>query len=274
MITLSQSLSILLPFAYLFIILLFGHIYFGRNKKLETKTILIITLLLVLHALQIILRGLAVGAIPLATKFDALSFLAFMILLMNLIIELFHETRVTLLFTLVLSFIIQTISSLNFNWNLVTHSLLANPIYVVHVFLTVLGYAAICISAMYALLYILLNHNIKYQRMGLIYDKLPPLRRLEKLSIKSIQIGIISLGLGILIGHMRAGELLGTFFPMDTKVILSNLIWFGYFTGYIIAQLNNWRGRWMAYLAIIGFGIFIIANIMIIFIENTFHQFQ
>jgi len=34
------------------------------------------------------------------------------------------------------------------------------------------------------------------------------------------------------------------------------------------------RGKWMAYLAMFGFGILIRATIMIIFIDNTFHQFQ
>ena len=115
--TISQSISILLPLAYLLIIFLFGHIYFGRNKKLETKTIRAIILLLVFHAIHIILRGITVDVIPLATKFDALSFLAFIIIFINLIIELSQETRVTLFFALILSFIIQTISSVFCLWN-------------------------------------------------------------------------------------------------------------------------------------------------------------
>jgi len=94
------------------------------------------------------------------------------------------------------------------------------------------------------------------------------------MSIRSVQIGIFTLGSGILIGHYIAGSTLGTFWPIDAKVIYNNIIWAGYFVGFIIAQIYKWRGRWMAYLAMVGFGILIFTNIMIIFIDSTFHQFQ
>jgi ABC-type uncharacterized transport system permease subunit len=210
----------------------------------------------------------------LATKIDALSFLALAIVILILIIESSSKNKTTTIIAVFLSFIIQTISSSLYNWNLTANPLLDNPFYTIHVVLAVLGYSAISISALYAFLYILLNHNIKYHRLGIIYEKLPPLRNLERLSIRSIQIGIITLGLGILIGHLQAKQMLGTYWPMDPKVIYNNIIWFGYFLGHIIAQIYNWRGRWMAYLSILGFGILIFTNIMIIFIEYTFHQFQ
>jgi ABC-type transport system involved in cytochrome c biogenesis permease subunit len=89
-----------------------------------------------------------------------------------------------------------------------------------------------------------------------------------------VQIGIISLGLGVVLGHVHAGNVLGTYWPIDAKVIFSDGIWLGYFIGYIIAHLNRWRGRWMAYLSMVGFGILVLANITIIFIKDTFHQFH
>jgi ABC-type uncharacterized transport system permease subunit len=270
----SQALSIILPAIYLLIVFLYGYIFFKRNKILETKTIFVLIVLFVIHATHIVLRGTAIGTFPLSTKLDALSFLAFTIVFVNLIIELSVKTKATVFFALVLSFIIQAVSSIFYNWDLIHNPLLSNPIFLVHVIMAVAGYAAICISALYALLYILLNHNIKYHRMGLIYERLPSLSLLERMSIRSVQIGIISLGLGIILGHLHAGDALDTYWPNDAKVIFSNIIWFGYFIGYIVAQLKNWRGRWMAYLSMVGFGIFIIANITIIFIENTFHQFQ
>jgi ABC-type uncharacterized transport system permease subunit len=225
-----------------------------------------ITLLIAIHGTHLILRGLAIETLPLVTKLDALSLLAIAIIILILIIELTSKNKTTILFAVFLSFIIQTISSIFYSWNLTPHPLLEDPFYALHVILAVLGYS-------YALLYIMLNHNIKYHRLGIIYEKLPPLRNLERLSIRSIQIGIVTLGLGILVGHLQAKQMLGTYWPMDPKVIYNNIIWFAYFLGLIIAQIYRWRGRWMAYLAMLGFAILIFANIMIIFIDNTFHQF-
>jgi ABC-type uncharacterized transport system permease subunit len=190
------------------------------------------------------------------------------------VIEIFAGTKTTGFFVLLLSFIIQAISSLLYNWNLTDNPLLNNPVYAVHVALTILGYSAICISGLYALLYCMLNNTIRHRRLGLIYDKLPSLTLLEQMSIRSVLIGVIFLGLGISLGHLCAGEVFGTYWPKDAKVIFTDIIWLGYFIGYIIAQLNKWRGRWMAYLSMAGFGILVLANITIVFIENTFHQFH
>ncbi len=270
----SQIVNIALPAIYLIAVFVNAYIFLGRNKKLENKLPFIILPLIGIHGIHILLRGFAMNTIPLATKMDALSLLALAIISLIFIIELYSENKTTILFAVILSFIIQTISSFAYSWELPPHPLLVNPWYAIHVTLTVLGYSAISISALYALLYILLNHNIKHHRLGRIYDKLPPLRNLEVLSIRSVHIGVITLGLGILAGHLQAKEVLGTYWPIDPKVIYNNIIWFGYFIGLVIAQVFKWRGRWMAYLAMMGFGILIFTNIMIIFIESTFHQFQ
>jgi ABC-type uncharacterized transport system permease subunit len=272
--TISQILSALLPVLYLLVVFLNAYMFFRRNKNLENKVPLMIIILIIVHSAQIIMRGLAIDMFPLSTKFDALSFLALAIIILVLTVEFSNENKTIVYFAVLLSFIIQSISSMLFSWDLTPHPLLANPIYVVHVLLAILGYSAISISALYALLYIMLYHNIKYHRFGLIYEKLPSLGHLERLSIRSVQIGIITLGLGILAGHIHAGDALGTYWPIDEKVIYNNIIWFGYFVGFIITQVYKWRGRWMAYIAMVGFGILIFTNILIIFIDNTFHQFQ
>jgi HemX protein len=262
--SMSQLLNVLLPILYIVTVFYFGHIFFGRNKKLETKTTLLLISLLVIHAVQIILRAIAIGTIPLVTKFDALSFLAFAIVFVYLIIELSVLTKATGFFVLILAFFIQSTSSILYTWDLTQNPLLNNPIYAMHVVLTILGYTAICISALYALFYIMLNHNIKYHRLGLIYEKLPPLNLLEKMSIRSVQIGILFLAVGILLGHLQA---------RDMKIIFSDFIWFCYFLGYITAQLKKWRGKWMAYLSMTGFGMLVLTNITLLFIENSYIQF-
>jgi len=272
--TTSQIISLLLPVVYLIVVFLNGYIFFGRNKKLEIWVPYIISILILIHGIHILLRGLAMGLVPMATKFDVLSLLALAIVILILIIELSSNNKTTIFFAVLLSFVIQTISSGFYSWDQIDHPLLQSPFFVVHVILTILGYSAISISALYAFLYIRLNHHIKHHRLGIVYEKLPPLRTLERLSIRSVQIGVVTLGLGILLGHFQAKLVLGTYWPMDPKVIYNNIIWFGYFLGFVIAQIYKWRGRWMAYLAILGFGILIFTNIMIIFIEYTFHQFQ
>ncbi len=270
----SQALSVILPTIYLLVVFYYGHILFGRSKQIEKQSTWVLIALLIIHATEIALRGLAIGTIPLATKFDALSFLSLIIVTVYLIIELSVKNKGTGFFTLTLAFIIQSISSVLYTWDLTYNPLLKNPVYAVHVVFTIMGYTAICISALYALMYIMLNHNIRNHKLGVIYDKLPSIELLENMSIRSIQIGIITLGIGLFLGHLRAGDVLGSYWPLDAKVLFSDLIWFAYALGYVIAQMRKWRGKWMAYLCLTGFAVLVLANVTILFIENTFHQFK
>ena len=274
MILTSQIFSYLLPVIYLLVIYFNFNVFIERNKHLESKLNFVILFLVFLHTAQLILRGLAIETLPLVTKFDALALMACANIILVLFIESSSENKSTMFFAVILSFIIQTISSIFYNWNVIPHALLTNSIYAVHVLFSIFGYTAITISALYAILYILLNHNIKNHRLGVIYEIMPPLKHLELMSIRSVKIGIITLGLGIIIGHLVAGDVIGSYWPIDAKVIFNNIIWFCYFIGFVFAQLKNWRGRWMAYLSIVGFIFFILANISLLFIQNTFHQFQ
>ena len=98
----SQILSILLPVIYLVVVFLNAYIFFGRNKNLETKVPLMIIILIIFHTAQIILRGMAIEMLPLVTKFDAISFLAFAIVILILIIESSSENKTTIFFAVLL----------------------------------------------------------------------------------------------------------------------------------------------------------------------------
>jgi HemX protein len=272
--TISQSISIILPTIYLLVIVMYGILFFTKNKKLERITPFLLFGLVVVHGLEIFSRGLALHAIPLSSMFDALSFLAFSILIVYVIIELSVKNKATGFIVLMLPFLLQIMSSILYQWDLSSNPLLSNPIFAVHASLTVIGYTGLCISALYALMYTMLNHNIKRRRLGIIYENLPPLDLLEKLSIRSISIGIVALGIGLLLGHFRSSAVFGNFLLNDPKVIFSDILWFCYFCGYVLSRIARWRGRWMALLSMVGFLLLLIVNFSLFFIFNSFHQFN
>ena len=271
---LCQAINVLLPLLYMIILFIYGIIFFVKNKKLERKTGLFLLLLIFLHGAEIILRSITLSAIPLSTIFDALSFLAFSILIIYYMIEISLKNKMTGFIVLIFPFLLQLISSILYEWNVESNPLLSNPVFALHAAITIIGYTGLTISALYALMYILLNYNIKYHRFGVLYNNLPPLAELEKLSIRSISIGIIILGIGIFLGHLRAYDIFGSFWLKDPKIILTDFIWFIYFLGYLMFRIRNWRGRWMAYLSVAGFIVLFVVNISLIFIIKTFHEFH
>lgn len=271
--TLSQVLNYLLPLFYLAVLFVYSQFFFGKKKSWESKTTPALISLLVVHLLEIAIRLTALRAMPLSTAFDALSFLAFSIVLVYLIIELSAKNKASGLFILGFAFIGQVISTFNFSWTLETNKLLTNPMFIVHASLTIMGYTALSLSAIFALMYLIQKYNMKSRHFGIIYDQLPALTYLEFMSIRSVAIGIVLLGVGILLGHLQAIKALGSFWVTDAKVIVTDIVWLLYFSGYILSRLFKWRGRWMAYLSMAGFGILVGGGIVVVLWVQSFHKF-
>ena len=135
----SQIYSIALQVIYFISVIFYGFIFYGRNKKLELVSTPLTFLLLLIHAVHIVFRSIAIENIPLITKFDALSLLAFSIVSLNLLIQIIFRNKSTGFFTLILAFAIQSISSIFYNWNIIRSSLLNNSYYTLHVLLTIIG---------------------------------------------------------------------------------------------------------------------------------------
>lgn len=269
----SQVLSYLLPVFYLAVIYIYYRIFFGKQKSLESITLPLLLALLAVHALEIIIRLIGLNAMPLSTAFDALSFLAFSILVVYIIIEWTTRNKASGLFILSFAFLAEVISSFNHTWKMETNELLTNPNFAIHASLTVMGYTALSLSAIYALLYIIQHRNMKKRRFGIIYDQLPAITHLEIMSIKSVSIGIVLLGIGLLLGHIQAKTVFGVFWLNDPKVIISDFIWLAYLIGYILARVLHWKGRWMAYLSLSGFLILLVAATVIMMLTESFHKF-
>ena len=271
--TVSLILSYILPALYLGVVYLYYQIFTGRHKKLSSRTSLVLAVLALIHLSELVTRHLVLKTMPLSTIHDAFSFLAFSILLVYLIIELSLNNRASGFFILCFAFILELISTINLSWEKETNELLSNPTFAVHASMSIIGYTALSLSALYALMYILQNYNLKKKRIGSLPAQMPPLTYLENMSIRAVVIGIIFLGLGIMHGHFQANKILGSYVPMDIKVIVTDLIWAVYFIGYILSRIYRWRGKWMAYLSISGFSILLIVGVVVMYFADSFHRF-
>jgi HemX protein len=269
----SQILSYALPLLYLGVIYFYFLIFTGKDKRLERKTTFMLIGLLIIHAIEIISRLVAIHAIPLSTMHDAFSFLAFSILFVYMILELSLKNKGSGLFILSFAFIFELFSSFNVNWTEETNPLLKDPSFAIHASISIMGYTALALSALYALMYILQNRNIKKRNLGKLFIQLPAITYLEKMSVRSVFIGIILLGIGILQGHLEASSVMGSFWQNDIKVIVIDSIWIIYVIGYSVSRLMQWRGIYMAYFSILGFLVLILGGSAVIYISESFHAF-
>ncbi|MGK7396479.1 MAG: cytochrome C assembly family protein [Candidatus Cyclobacteriaceae bacterium M3_2C_046] len=271
--TFSQILSYLLPFLYLGGIYFYYLIYQGRNKSIIHKSTWVLAGLLAIHAVEIATRHIALKTIPLSSVHDAFSFMAFSVLLVYMIIELSIKNKGSGIFILSFAFIFELISTFSIDWKPETNELLQQTSFAIHASVSIMGYSALALSALYGLMYIIQNKNIKERKLGKLFNQLPALTYLEKMSMRSVTIGIILLGIGILQGHIQALKIIGTFWPNDLKVILTDVIWIFYVMVFVLAKATRWRGIYVAYFFIYGFLTLILTVSIVVYFADSFHSF-
>jgi len=270
----SQIISYSLPVLYLVVLYIYYLIFSEKNKSLVNKTTIILSALIVCHLAEIFTRNIALGTMPLSTTHDAYAFIAFSILVVYMISELGLKNRGAGLFVLSFALILELLSAINMSWEPETNELLTNNTFAIHASLSITGYTALSLAAIYALMYIIQNNNLKKRRLGNLFSQLPALTYLERMSVRAVVTGIIVLGIGLLLGHYQALIMMDEFFPNDPKVIVSDAVWLIYLIGYIVTTMKKWRGDKVAYLSLYGFLVLVIGGGIVIYLTESFHEFN
>ena len=126
---------------------------------------------------------------------------------------------------------------------------------------------------MYGFLYLVLYKDIKYNRFGLIFNRLPNLEVLEKLSYYSAVIGFFGITIAIVIGLIWLPQAFPNFSYADPKLIGTIAVWVLYLIGISKKIFSKWRGRKLVLLSISGFLVAIFSTIVSNFLAQSFHSF-
>ncbi len=228
------------------------------------------------HLLYMVLRGVAQQAWPLASKAEFFSLLAISIFSVWLFTQRDEEESQTGIFFLGITSTFQVLAAaLMIPVSEATHTLLLeSPIYGIHVVFMVLGFAALAVGALEAVMYIMLSRQLKARAMGLVFQKLPPLMRLEEMSRRATIAGIFLLGTGLLVGHVAALYVFEGVNPWDPKIVLTDLAWGAYFIGWLGVRLKGLSGLRMAYMSAIAFAVLMLTVALSNLLLSSFHSFQ
>lgn len=247
--------------------------FMWEKKILNNAKRVVIFLTLLLHLFYLLARTIEYDHTPITSKFEIFSIIAFSICFSYFLLELLTDIRGTGAFLLFISLIFQSISSLFIQHNYIVPEVLRNRLLGLHVINALLGYSGITISAVYGLLYMLLYKNIKTNKFGLIFDRLPSLEILERLNYFAAVIGFILLTIAIIIGMVWLPAAFPNFSYLDPKLVGTLLVWLVYGYGICRKIFSNWYGKQTIIFFLIGF-IFAIASLVITnTLAKTFHSF-
>lgn len=266
-------LNIFLPFLYFAALLAYSFDFYKPQKLLNNSKRVVLFLTLLFHLAYLILRMMEFDHPPITNKFEIFSIISFSIGFSYYVLELLTDVRGTGSLILLFSFIFQLISTLFVPQNYIVPEILRNRLLGLHVFGAILGYSGFTISAVYGILYLLLYKNLKTNRFGIIFDRLPSLETLESLNFYSTVIGFVLLSLAMTVGIIWLPNAFPNFSYADPKLIGTILVWLVY--GFVIVRkiFTNFYGKQIINYSLIGFAIAILSLIITNTLAKTFHSF-
>jgi ABC-type uncharacterized transport system permease subunit len=117
-----------------------------------------------------------------------------------------------------------------------------------HIALLLAAYAALFLSLIASLLYLVEERRLKAKRAQRI-TWLPPLETLDQIALNALRFGLPCMTAGLLIGSVLALQTIGPAFFADPKVLLSVAMWIAYVLMIFIRRHSGLRGRRAVYLS-------------------------
>jgi ABC-type uncharacterized transport system permease subunit len=120
-----------------------------------------------------------------------------------------------------------------------------------HVALLLAAYAALVISLLASLLYLIQERRLKQKSPGLLWfpQLETPLEVLDQIALKALLFGLPCMTAGLLIGSLIAQETVGASYFRDPKILLAFAMWLAYLLMIHIRRLSGLRGRRAVYLS-------------------------
>lgn len=234
---------------------------------------LVVTILF--HLVYLALLTVKNGYPPIGSVFQMMTMIAFTLSIIYLSVELYIKTTALGGFVISLSTIFQGLSAIY-----IIHSpdvditVLSNWVIDVHIVSALLGYSAISTAGIYGLLYLILFRQIQNNHFGILFQRLPNLEIMEKMSTDSVITGFTFMSISIIAGVTQFAQtdanILDRIF--DPKLLGVIIIWIHYGVALLVKHNLGWNGRRMSILFITGLLVTFLSITFFNLFSATFHS--
>lgn len=133
------------------------------------------------------------------------------------------------------------------------------PLLPVHITIALLGVAASALAAGVALMYLLMERQVKGKRFGLLFSRLPSLEFLDTLNRRLVVVGFIALSVTLVTGAFFSSAAPGFSWTWTSKQIATLVAWAVFAALLGARSFGGWRGRRVALLTMTGFGLLLVS---------------
>ena len=224
-----------------------GSAFHKDNLKKAGRLVLILSA--AAHLGYIIWRGVAAHRLPLANQFEFATMFALMVALFGLFLDFRNRMRMEWILTLCapMAFLLQSYAALQPREITELMPALKSAWFGLHIGSAALSYSAFAVAALLGFRYLVIEKKTDEKH----------LRQLDSLSYKLICFGFLMLSIVIFSGCIWAEQAWSTFWSWDPKETWALITWIVYAI-YLHQRLRlKWRGKRMAWFALVSF-IFVI----------------
>ncbi len=232
------------------------HSVFGfcRKRRVFVKIALgMVATGFVFHTVALILLGIARQHFPITNLPESLCLFAWFLSLTFLLAHLRYDIKALGAFTLPLVSLLTITATFIYDENQAIPPDLKNGWIYFHSSAAFLAYAAFFLTFVSGILYLVQEKELKNKNFRFLYFRLPSLQTCDELMRLFLTVGFIAMSLTIISGTISAPQAWGKSWHWDPKVTASLITWLIYLTLLLYRLSPRWRGRYAAYVSILGF---------------------
>jgi ABC-type transport system involved in cytochrome c biogenesis permease subunit len=207
----------------------------------------------VIHLVSIVDHAVAAGHFPANDFFESVTLCGLLIAVLFLFAWWRYRYEGLAVFVFPLVFVLTLVGELGSPMAPWTSAGLRENWLLVHVVLVLIGYAALVLTSIASVMYLIRERQIKDKRAG-GGGKLPPLNTLDELMARALSIGFIFMTLAVIAATTWASIEMGTRWVNDPRIVISLVTWLLYLLVVFVRVMAGWRGRRAAVmlLALVG----------------------
>jgi len=214
------------------------------------------------------------GYTPITNLHESLSFFAWSIVGVYLLLYLKYRLDVLAAFVSPLAAVLIILASL-FPKEIIPVTPVLDSFWLpIHVIFAFTGDAMFALCFAVSVMYLIQEGQIKSKRIGPFYYRLPALQVLDDLNYRCLTFGFPLLTLGIITGSIWAESAWGSYWSWDPKETWSLITWFLY-AALLHGRLTvGWRGRKAAIFSVLGFAVLVFTFLGVNLLLSELHSYR
>jgi len=223
----------------------------GRKLEFYPVALALFRVGVVLHGVAIIEAWRAHGSLQVENFYGTLNVCAFLVALVFLLVDWKYRFASTSVALFPLVFLMTLVAQMERPVSSWSDERMRDAWLIVHIVLVLAGYAALLLTAVSALFYLIQERRLKSKKAPNLLEKLPPLGTLDNVISSSMGFGFVFITLGVIFGVFWAFVELGTSWLGNASITLSFITW-GLCLLMIFMRVSaGWRGRKAAMMALV-----------------------